>query len=170
MLDMYKEKNPLTVCLIGVLDKDKVLLVKRKREPFFGYWGLIGGRQTFGEAIKNVASQEVMEETGFAIKNPKINGMYSEILLDENDEVKDHFLFVVVKAELDRTKKRSENIENTDVEDFKWFCFPVNEEDKKYMIPSDVIMLNNFDSDKLVFKEFVMKEAGNELKLVRVIV
>jgi len=169
MLDMYKEKNPLTVCLIGVLNGDKVLLVKRKREPLSGHWGLIGGRQTFGKEIKNVASQEVMEETGFAIKNPKINGMYSEMILDENDKIKHHLLFIVVKAELDKTKERSERIENTDVEKFKWFSFPINEEDTKYMIPSDMIMLSNFNSDQPAYKEFVMKEDENDLKLVRVV-
>lgn len=169
MLDMYKEKNPLTVCLIGVLDKDKVLLVKRKREPLSGHWGLIGGRQTFGEAIKDVAAREVMEETGFAIKNPKINGMYSEMILDGNDNIKHHLLFIVVKTDLDKTKKRSGKVENTDVEGFKWFSFPIDEKDKKVMIPSDVIMLNNFNSDQPAYKEFVMKETGNDLKLVDVI-
>jgi len=166
---MYKEKNPLTVCLIGVLDGNKLLLVKRKREPLLGHWGLIGGRQTFGEAIKDVATKEVMEETGFTIKNPRINGMYSEMILDKNDNIKHHFLFIVVKANLDETKERSEKVEDTDVEGFKWFNFPINEKDKEYMIPSDVIMLSNFNSDKPTYKEFVMKENGNDLKLVRVV-
>ena len=169
MLDMYKEKHPLTVCLVGVLDGDKVLLVKRKRKPLSGHWGLIGGRQTFGKEIRDVATQEVKEETGFAVKNPRINGMYSEMILDENDGIKHHLLFIVIKAHLDRSKERIEKVENTDVEDFKWFSFPIKEGDKKYMIPSDVIMLSNFDSDNLVFKEFVMKEDGNELRLVSVV-
>lgn len=169
MLDMYKEKTPLTVCLIGVLDENKFLLVKRKREPLSGHWGLIGGRQTFGEAIKDVAAKEVMEETGFTIKNSRINGMYSEMILDENDNIKDHFLFVVVKAELDKTKERNEKVEDTDIEDFKWFSFPINEEDKRIMIPSDVVMLSNFNSNQPTYKEFVMKESGNDLKLVRVV-
>ena len=168
MLNMYEEKNPLTVCLIGVLDGNKVLLVKRKREPLTGYWGLIGGRQTFGKKIIDVASQEVMEETGFGIKNPKINGMYSEILLNNNDEIQHHMLFIVVKAELDKRKNRNEKVENTDVENFKWFNFPISEEDKKSMIPSDVIMLSNFNSEKLAYKEFMMKEEKNGWKLVSV--
>jgi len=169
MLDMYKEKNPLTVCLIGVMDEKKVLLVKRKREPLAGNWGLIGGRQTFGREVRNVAIQEVMEETGFVIKNPKINGMYSEMILDENDKIKDHFLFVVVKADLDATKKRSRKIENTDIEKFKWFGFPINEDDKKIMIPSDIVMLSNFNSDQPTYKEFMMRQVGNKLELVRVV-
>lgn len=166
---MYKEKNPLTVCLIGVLNENKVLLVKRKREPLSGHWGLIGGRQTFGKEIRDVAIQEVMEETGFAVKNPKINGMYSEMILDEKDNIKHHLLFIVVKVDLDETKERLEKVEDTDVEKFRWFSFPINEEDKKTMIPSDVIMLNNFNSDQPAYKEFVMKESGNDLKLVRVV-
>ena len=45
----------------------------------------------------------------------------------------------------------------------------INEEDKKIMIPSDVIMISNFNSDQPAYKEFVMKEDGNDLKLVRVV-
>jgi hypothetical protein len=46
---------------------------------------------------------------------------------------------------------------------------PLSEEDVKRVIPTDLIMLKNFNSDKLVFKEFVMKEEGNRLKIVEVI-
>lgn len=167
MFDMYSEKNPLVVCLIGVLDGNSVLLVKRKREPLSGHWGLIGGRQTFGKGILNVAEQEVLEETGFTIKNPRINGMYSEMILDENDEIKHHFFFVVVKAEIDKTKGRREDVEDADVEKYRWFSFPIKE-DKKHIIPSDRIMLGNFGSDQTTFKEFVMKQERNNLELLRV--
>lgn len=166
---MYKEKHPLTVCLIGVIDKNKVLLVKRKREPYAGYWGLLGGRQTFGRRIKDIVKMEVREETGFSIRdNIMINGVYSEVLLDNKNEPKDHFLFVVVKAQLDRQKKRNESLEDTDVEEFRWFNLPMSEEDSKLVIPTDLMILRNFDSDDLTFKEFVMKENDGRLEIVEV--
>lgn len=169
MIDLHKEKHPLTVCLIGVMDGNRVLLVKRKREPLSGYWGLIGGRQTFGKEIREVAHTEVKEETGFTIKNPTVNGIYSEILLDDQNKIMNHFLFIVLKAQLDKSFERNKNVENTDIDEFKWFDLPINEEDSKQIILSDLVMLSNFDSDKLVFKEFVMKKEEEKWKLVKVI-
>jgi 8-oxo-dGTP diphosphatase len=168
MLD--DEKTSLTVCLIGITDGNKILLVKRKRDPYYGYWGLLGGRPIFGEKVYEVAKREVMEETGFSIKNNMtINGTYSEILLNGKNEPKEHFLFVTIKAELNKNLERKKETEDTDIEDFKWFDLPINEKNAKKIIPTDLIMLNNFNSNKLIFKEFVMKENGNELKIVDVI-
>ena len=170
MLGMYEEKNPLTVCLIGVMHENKILLARRKRPPYSGYWGLLGGRQTFGKKIEEVVKSEVLEETGFRVKNKiNVNGLYSEILLDENKKPKHHFLFLVTKAELDESFERKNETENTDIQEFRWFDFPLNKEDEEKIIPTDLIMLKNFNSNNLVFKEFVMKEEKNKLKLIKVI-
>ncbi len=169
MIKMYEEKNPLVVCLIGLMNGNKILLAKRKRPPYTGFWGLLGGRQTFGRKIEEVAKAEVLEETGFRAKGIEVKGIYSEVLLDENEKPKAHFLFVVTKSKLDKSSERKENIENTDIEKFRWFNFPLSEEDAKRVIPTDLIMLKNFNSNNLAFKEFVMKEEGNKLRLIKVI-
>lgn len=165
-----EKKSPIPVCIIGLRDENKILLVKRKREPYKGYWCLIGGTFVLGERIKDVVKREVMEETGYTVKDDiKINGMYTEILLNEKDEPFDHFVFIAAQANIDKTKERNEAVEDTDIEKFKWVSFPINEEEKKITIPSDVIMLSNFSSNQPVYKEFVMKQTGNNLELVRVV-
>src|SRR4030042_1468683 len=126
---MYKEKKPLTVVLIGVINKNTILLAKRKREPYVGYYSILGGRQTFGEEIRDIVKREVMEETGYKVKDEiHIKGTYSEILKDKDGKVRDHFLFVVCKAVLDESVKRKEDVENTDVEKFRWFDFPIKKQ------------------------------------------
>jgi 8-oxo-dGTP diphosphatase len=158
-MDMYKEKNPLSVILIALFDKNKILLAKRKREPYKGFYGILGGRQTFGMLTKDVVNKEVLEETGFSTKRDsiKVRGLYSEILLDKQGSPKDHFIFRTCKAEVD--KKVSENLEGTDIEKFKWFDLPLTEDIKNRIIPTDLIMLEHILSERdYDFKEFVMKE------------
>ena len=168
-LDMYKERNPLPVVLIALFDKNKILLAKRKREPYKGFYGILGGRQTFGMLTKDIVKKEVLEETGFSLKEDSIEtrGLYSEILLDKEGNPKDHFIFRVCKAHID--DKITENLEKTDIEKFEWFDLPLPEEIKAKVIPTDMIMLEHVLSDnKHDFKEFVMQETENtnELKIV----
>ena len=168
-MNMYKERNPLPVVLIALFDKNKILLAKRKREPYKGFYGILGGRQTFGMLTKDVVKKEVLEETGFSAKEAsiKVRGLYSEILLDKQENPKDHFIFRTCRAEVNR--KVSENLEGTDIEKFKWFDLPLSEKIKSRIIPTDLIMLEHILSKKdYDFKEFVMKETGdpNVLEIV----
>lgn len=168
-MDMYKERNPLPVVLIALFDGDKILLAKRKREPYKGFYGILGGRQTFGMLTKDIVKKEVLEETGFAVNENSIEtrGLYSEILLDKEGKPKDHFIFRVCKTEVD--KKITENLEKTDIEKFEWFDLPLSEDVRRRIIPTDLIMLEHIFSDKKHdFKEFVMQETEdpNEIRIV----
>jgi len=170
-MDMYKERNPLPVVLIALFDSNKILLAKRKREPYKGFYGILGGRQTFGMLTKDIVKKEVLEETGFSVKEDSIEtkGLYSEILLDKGGSAKDHFIFRVCKANIDN--KITEDLEKTDIEKFEWFDLPLSEDIKQKIIPTDLIMLEHVLSEKKYdFKEFVMQETAspNELKIVHV--
>jgi 8-oxo-dGTP pyrophosphatase MutT (NUDIX family) len=65
-LDGSKKKKPLSI--VGVVifdDKGRVLLQKRKKEPFFGFCGTSGsGKIEFGERLIEAAGKELKEETG----------------------------------------------------------------------------------------------------------
>ena len=47
-----------------VVDGERVLLIKRGKEPYKGHWSLPGGAQEFGETIEECAARELEEETG----------------------------------------------------------------------------------------------------------
>jgi 8-oxo-dGTP diphosphatase len=50
-----------------VLRRDSVLMVKRAREPFAGYWSFPGGRVEPGEPAEETARRELLEETGLPV-------------------------------------------------------------------------------------------------------
>lgn len=60
------ERQPkLSVCLI-VKNKDnpdKFLVQQRLKNPYYGYWGRMGGKIRWGESFEEAASRELKEET-----------------------------------------------------------------------------------------------------------
>ncbi|WP_373058265.1 NUDIX domain-containing protein [Zunongwangia sp. H14] len=58
-----------SVVLCNVENLFKVLLVKRKNDPFKGQWALPGGFMEDGEELEAAAKRELKEETGVEIKS-----------------------------------------------------------------------------------------------------
>lgn len=66
----------LTVDAVVEVD-GKILLVKRMKEPFSGYWALPGGFVECGETVEQAVKREVGEETGMKIVVNDVLGIYS---------------------------------------------------------------------------------------------
>lgn len=71
--------NPAVAVNVIVEDKRKILLIKRRFEPFKGLWSLPGGYVEYGETVENAAKREVKEECGLDIQPSRIVGVYSEL-------------------------------------------------------------------------------------------
>ncbi|HSH31524.1 MAG TPA: NUDIX domain-containing protein [Candidatus Saccharimonadales bacterium] len=44
----------------------KYLVQRRLKQPFYGYWGLLGGKIRWGETVLEAAGRELKEETGLS--------------------------------------------------------------------------------------------------------
>ena len=60
-------------------DKDKVLLKKKKKEPFKGRLNFVGGKVEPGETSEEAAYRELQEETGLTVGEGQLRliGIYS---------------------------------------------------------------------------------------------
>ncbi|MEM0266059.1 MAG: NUDIX hydrolase [Archaeoglobaceae archaeon] len=73
----------------------KIVLVKRRNEPFKDFYALPGGIVEYGETVENAVLREVEEETGLKGKIHSLVGVYS----DPNRDPRGHFVsicFIVI--------------------------------------------------------------------------
>src|SRR3989344_7438710 len=74
-----KEKYPIPVCLVIIFKDNKLLIARRSREPFKGYWGLPGNEILYMDSAIKTAKKEVNLELGFKTKKSSILGFYPTI-------------------------------------------------------------------------------------------
>ena len=53
---------------VAVIHDNRILLVKRGREPSKGLWAVPGGKVEWGEPMRGAARREVLEETGLDVE------------------------------------------------------------------------------------------------------
>ncbi len=63
----------------GILvEENRLLLIKRKNNPFRNNWALPGGFVDYGETTENAIIREMKEETGLLTRIVKLSGVYSD--------------------------------------------------------------------------------------------
>ncbi len=75
---MARGKKP-SLTVDAIVERDgKVLLIKRKFEPFKGLWALPGGFVEYGEKVEDALHREIREETGLLLTTKRFHGVYSD--------------------------------------------------------------------------------------------
>lgn len=77
-----------------VLDRGRVLLVKRGHEPLKGEWSLPGGAVDVGETLEAAVAREILEETGLVVDVGPLVEVVQRITRDSDDGVEYHFVIV----------------------------------------------------------------------------
>ena len=102
-----------SIAVDGVWIKNgKILLIKRKNEPFKGKWALPGGFVEYGERVEDAVLREFQEEVGIKAKIKKLLGVYS----DPKRDPRGHVISVVFLLEAEGEPKAGD-----DAEDAKFF-------------------------------------------------
>jgi len=110
---MKKAKCPILTVDGIFLEKGKVLLIKRMRFPFVGFWVLPGGHVEYGERVEEAIKREMKEELGVLVKIKKLFGVYSNPKRDPRY----HTVSLVYLLEKDKGKIRL----NRESSKFKYF-------------------------------------------------
>jgi 8-oxo-dGTP diphosphatase len=84
-------KSPKLTADGAVLIDNKILLIKRKNDPYKGKWALPGGFVEYGEKVEDAVVREVLEETGIKSTIKDLIGIYS----DPNRDPRGHTITVV---------------------------------------------------------------------------
>jgi 8-oxo-dGTP diphosphatase len=71
-------RTPKVVTDALILTRDgKIVLVKRRDEPFRGFYAIPGGFVEYGETVEAACVREAFEETGLRVKIERLLGVYS---------------------------------------------------------------------------------------------
>jgi ADP-ribose pyrophosphatase YjhB (NUDIX family) len=73
---------------------EKILLVRRGREPLKGAWSLPGGLLEVGETLAEGVVREVLEETGVRVRAVEVVATIDRILHDDEGKVQYHYVLV----------------------------------------------------------------------------
>jgi ADP-ribose pyrophosphatase YjhB (NUDIX family) len=75
-----------------ILHGNRVLLVKRGREPLKGQWSIPGGVLELGETLAEGLKREILEEVGLEIRVLEIVEVFERINRDEQGDVAYHYV------------------------------------------------------------------------------
>jgi ADP-ribose pyrophosphatase YjhB (NUDIX family) len=148
-----QELGPLPVMLIAPIKNGKVFLIQRKKRPYQGYWGMIGGKMRFGESFEECCERKLFVEG-------ELDGKFDSLCAIANERVqvdaqtKHSFLLLFAKAKVKSVKSPSG----------KWFNLKNLE--KVNLIPSDRWLLEEKLGEKISHSEFLMQERGKGFTLL----
>ena len=77
-----------------ILDGDRVVLVRRGREPLKGFWSIPGGGLELGESLLDAVRREVREEVGLEIEVLGMVEIFERILRDGDQRVQYHYVLI----------------------------------------------------------------------------
>jgi 8-oxo-dGTP diphosphatase len=92
--DRRYPKRPLVGVGAILLNRDRILMAQRGKEPLKGWWSLPGGALETGESLADGVRREVREETGLEIRPLGVLEIFERIMRDSNGEPEYHYVLI----------------------------------------------------------------------------
>ena len=110
--------QPKLAAIAVVIHEDRVLLVRRKKEPDAGRWGFPGGHVDPGETALAAAVRELAEETSVRAVPERYLTNLDIIVHDDAGALRFHFLLAAVLCRY----QSGAPVADDDVSDAAWFA------------------------------------------------
>ena len=148
------ELSPLPVVLVAYEHDGRIMLLKREKRPYAGYWGLISGRILLDETIRNCAMRIIKKKAFLEGRFEGVNAIVHERTRTD-DRILHAFLLILVTIRGNGAIKEKGNL--------KWFS--LEELGAAKVIPSDLWMIRTKLGKRAKISEEIVDMKGNELVL-----
>lgn len=94
----YPPRPILAVVVAVINNKNQILLVKRRNEPYRGMLSVPGGVVEIGEKLVEAAKRETKEETNIDIRIEDFIDYHEIIIKDKKDKIRWHYVIMMFKG------------------------------------------------------------------------
>lgn len=108
---MKEYRNPTPTADIILQRDSKILMVRRKKDPFKGQLALPGGFINEGETAEEAARREAIEETSLEVEPIEILGVYSDPKRDPRKHIMSTVFVGIIVGGSDKAGDDAESIE-----------------------------------------------------------
>jgi len=99
-----------------IFKEERVLMIKRSKEPNKGKWSIPGGGIELGETLDQAVKREVREECSIEIEVERVFYTTENIIRDDDGRVKYHYVLVDMLAKYAGGETKAQS----DAEECRW--------------------------------------------------